>query len=106
MRNAKQKIIKMSPLYQFQPDYAVYPGETLRESLEDLQITPEEFAVRIGKPEQTISKILNGKSAITPDMAVQFEKVLNIPAKFWLAMQADYDRFIKQSTIHEFAPND
>jgi len=91
----------MSPLYQFEPDYAVHPGETLRESLEDLQITPKEFAVRTGKPEQTISKILNGKSAITPDMAVQFEKVLNIPAKFWLDMQADYDEYIARQKQDE-----
>ena len=81
----------MNTLYPFKPDYAVHPGETLCEKLEDLQITPKEFAIRTGKPEQTISKILNAKSAITPDMAVQFENVLNIPAKFWLGMQADYD---------------
>ena len=91
----------MSPLFKFEPDFAVHPGGTLREKLEDLQITPKEFAVRTGKPEQTISKILNEKSAITPDMAVQFEKVLNIPAKFWLDMQADYDEYIARQKQNE-----
>src|SRR5699024_1832798 len=51
-------------------------------------------AVRSGKPEKTIFSILRGSSSITPEMAVLFEKVLKIPAHFWLNMQRHYDEYI------------
>ncbi len=84
----------MSTKYRYKPDYAVHPGETLREKLEELGMTPKELAVRAGKPVKTISEILNSKSSITPEMAVQFEKVLNIPANFWIKKQANYNEFV------------
>ncbi len=80
--------------YTYQPDYAVHPGETLREKLEELVMTPKEFAVRTGKPVKTISEILNAKSSITFEMAVLFEKVLNIPANFWIKKQANFNEFV------------
>lgn len=78
---------------QFIPDSVFHPGETLAEKLEELKMGPKEFSVRTGKPEKTISQILSGGSAITPDMAVQFESVLKIPADFWLKRQYRYDEF-------------
>jgi HTH-type transcriptional regulator / antitoxin HigA len=73
---------------------STHPGETLKEKLEELGIGPKEFAVKADKPEKTITAILNGESSITPDMAIQFERVLKIPANFWLQRQVDYDEAI------------
>jgi len=82
-------------------NYAIHPGTTLREKLEELKITPKEFAIRTGKPIKTISNVLNGKSSITPEMAVQFEKVLNIPASFWMSKQANYNEYIAREKEKE-----
>lgn len=79
---------------QYHPPIVFHPGETLAEKLAEIDMGPKEFAVRTGKPEKTITAILKGKSRITPEMAVQFENVLKIPAHFWLNMQRDYDEFI------------
>ncbi|MCD6578349.1 HigA family addiction module antidote protein [bacterium] len=84
----------MSKKYILQPDYAVHPGETLREKLKELNMNPKEFAIRTGKPLKTISNVLNGKSSITPEMAVKFEKVLGIPANFWMKKQANYNEYV------------
>jgi len=84
----------MRARYKYEPDYAVHPGETLREKLEELGMTPKEFAVRTGKPVKTISEILNGKSSITFEMSVLFEKVLKISASFWIKKQANYNEFV------------
>ena len=81
----------MMTINQYHPDSVSHPGETLREKLEELNIGSKAFAVRTGKPEKTISLILNGESAITPDMAVLFESVLKIPAHFWMRRQSLYD---------------
>ena len=93
---------------QYYPDSVSHPGETLREKLEELNIGSKAFAVRTGKPEKTISLILNGESAITPDMAVLFESVLKIPAHFWMRRQNLYDesqaRQKRKAVIQEAIP--
>ena len=83
----------MGEEYKFTPDFATHPGETVKEKLEELAMSQKEFAVRVGKPEKTISLIINGKSAILPETAVLFEKVLDIPANYWLSHQAIFDEF-------------
>lgn len=74
--------------------YVPHPGETLREKLDELGMPIKEFAQRCIKPIPTIHHVLNGQSSITPDMAIAFEKVLQIPAHLWLNMQASYDEYI------------
>ena len=91
---------------QYIPQVVFHPGETLVEKLKEMKMGPKEFAVRTGKPEKTISKVLSGKSSITPDMAVQFESVTKIPAHFWLNRQRSYDEYIarkKRKSIIESA---
>ncbi len=78
-----------------------HPGETLAEKLNELQMGVKEFAVRTNKPEKTIITILKGKSSITPEMAVKFENVLNIPAHFWLNLQRNYDEFVARQKERE-----
>jgi HTH-type transcriptional regulator/antitoxin HigA len=76
---------------EYQPKSVTHPGLALREKLEEIKMSPKDFAIRCHKPIKTISEIMNGKSSITPDAAVQFEKVLKIPARFWLKWQSSYD---------------
>ena len=75
------------------PQSRPHPGETLQEKLEEMGMGPKEFAIRVGKPEKTITAVLNGQSAITPDMSVLFEKVTKIPANFWMNHQKNYDEY-------------
>ncbi len=86
---------------QYRPQIAFHPGETLEEKLEELGMGPKEFAIRTGKPEKTVIAILKGKSSITPEMAVQFEHVLKIPAHFWLNMQRNYDEYLAREERQE-----
>ena len=87
----------MAKQNQYFPQSVPHPGETLVEKLEELGMGPKEFAIRTGKPEKTITAILNGKSSITPDMAVQFENVTKIPANFWMNHQRGYDEYIART---------
>src|SRR5258705_1289962 len=74
----------------FTPDYSEPPGAYLEEVLETRGIRKSEFAIRCGRPAKTISKIIAGKAAIMPDAALQFERVLAIPARLWLTMAASH----------------
>ncbi|EDM33951.1 putative plasmid maintenance system antidote protein, XRE family [Pedobacter sp. BAL39] len=83
----------MSAVNEFYSEIAFHPGETLTEKLEELRMGPKEFAIRTGKPEKTIIAIAKGESSITPEMAVLFESVLKIPARFWIKRQYNFDEY-------------
>jgi len=84
----------MTKRNEYVPQTVTHPGVTLKEKLDELGMSQKEFAVRTEKPEQTIVKVIDGKSALTPDMAVKFESVLGIPATFWLNRQQQYDEAV------------
>jgi len=82
---------------KFNPDYVVPPGVTLLENLDYLGMTQKDLAVRTGRPIKTINEIIKGKTAITPQTALQFERVLGIPASFWNNLEKNYrEMLIKQ----------
>ncbi len=80
---------------------AFHPGVTLAEKLEEMKMSVKEFAVRSGKPEKTIIAIIGGNSSVTPDMAVAFENVTQIPAGFWLKKQGNYDEYVARKKQEE-----
>ncbi len=75
---------------EYDPDVVSPPGETLAEVLESRGMTQADLAAETGSPKRTIDEIVAGKAAITPDMAIQLERVLGVPARFWNNRQRDY----------------
>jgi addiction module HigA family antidote len=75
---------------QYIPDYIALPGETLLETLEDREMSQAELAERTGRPVKTINEIIKGKAPITPDTALQLERVLGVPASFWNNLERNY----------------
>ena len=69
--------------FSYEPDYAVPPGESLQETLDAIGMTQVEFAQRTGLAAKTINFIVKGNAPITSETALQFERVLGIPASFW-----------------------
>ncbi len=82
---------------QYFPQTVSHPGIDLSEKLNELGMGPKEFALRTGKPEKTISAIIKGNSSITPDMAIQFENALKIPANYWLTRQYHFDECLTRN---------
>jgi len=73
------------------PDIAVSPGEYLAEEIEARGMSQKELARRMGRPSNAINEIVRGKKAITAETALQLEEVMpEIPARFWLNLEADY----------------
>lgn len=75
---------------RYRPDYATRPGEVLEAYLDALGMTKAELAERCGRPTKTISEIIHGKTAITPETALQLERVLGRPASLWQNLEAAY----------------
>jgi HTH-type transcriptional regulator / antitoxin HigA len=73
------------------PDIAIPPGEYLAEEIEARGLTQKELARRMRRPLNAINEIVNGKKAITAETALQLEEVMpEIPARFWLNLESDY----------------
>lgn len=79
---------------QFFPDEVFHPGETLSEKLSEIGISLKEFAIRCDMSEKTINEIVKGKAKISYETSMKFEKVLGIPAYFWIQRQSDYDEYM------------
>ncbi|MBI4295493.1 MAG: HigA family addiction module antidote protein [Chloroflexi bacterium] len=73
------------------PDVAIPPGEYLVEEIEARGMSQKELARRMGRPMNAINEIINGKKSITAGTALQLEEVMpEIPARFWLNLETDY----------------
>jgi len=69
-----------------------HPGEFIREVyLEELQISSRTVAAKLKVAPSTFTRLLNGKSSVTPEMALRLSKTLGRSPESWLAMQNNYD---------------
>lgn len=75
----------------FAPDYVIPPGKTLAETLQKSDMLQAHLAERTGLSRKMINDIINGSEPITPDTAIQLEKVFRVPTRFWLNLQKNYD---------------
>ena len=66
-----------------------HPGEILREWLGDLGVT--EAAGRLGVSRVTLSRILNGATGVSADMALRLHEGLGTSAEMWMGLQSSYD---------------
>jgi len=69
-----------------------HPGEILQELwLEPLGLSITKAAEHLKVSRKTLSEIINGKAAISPEMAVRLEMAFGKSARSWLGHQAEYD---------------
>ncbi|MDZ4815468.1 MAG: HigA family addiction module antitoxin [Verrucomicrobiota bacterium] len=72
------------------PAYATPPGDTLLETIQAMGMSQVELESRTGINKKTINRIIKGKEPITQKTALALEKVLKVPAHFWLNMDNRY----------------
>ena len=69
-----------------------HPGETVRvECIEESGLTVTEAARRLGCSRPALSRVLNGRAAISAEMALALERQGWSNADFWMRRQAVYD---------------
>lgn len=80
----------MNSQNQYHPDRVTPPGQILTEKLEELAMTRAELADSIGGSKEMVNQIVQGKAPILWETALQLERVLAIPARFWINAEAEY----------------
>lgn len=69
-----------------------HPGGILkRQYLEALNLSVAEVAAALRVSRKTLSKIVNERGAVTPDMALRLSKAFKTTPELWLNMQQAYD---------------
>jgi addiction module HigA family antidote len=71
-----------------------HPGEILDEEfVRPLEIDPAAFATTIGMSLDQFNELVEGKRGVTPEMAEELGRVLDMSPAFWLNLQHDCDRW-------------
>ena len=79
---------------EYKPDSVSPPGSTLRDALEERNMSQRELAERTGHSQKLISQIIHGKAPLLPETALELERVLEIPAHFWNNRERTYRDFL------------
>ena len=69
-----------------------HPGEFIREVyLDPLEVSSRTVAAKLKVSPSTLTRLLNGQSGVTPEMALRLSKTLGRSPESWLTMQNSYD---------------
>jgi HTH-type transcriptional regulator/antitoxin HigA len=74
----------------YEPNEVLPPGETLRETLEALDMSQTQLALRTDLSVKHINQIIQGQAALTHETAIALERATGVPARFWNALEAQY----------------
>ena len=80
-----------------------HPGKIIKEDyLRPLSITIKDMAAILGVSRKTLSKIINERGSITPDMALRLSRAFDTTADLWMNLQKNYDLWLAEHTSKEW----
>lgn len=88
------------------PYKATHPGSLISEELKFRSITQVELAARMGVQKSLLNELIKGKRAVNAELALLLEQILEIPAEYWMRLQAQYEldhARIQQKTIERLS---
>jgi addiction module HigA family antidote len=72
----------------------LHPGEIVRDALfSDTDLTVSSAAEKLSVERTTLSRLLNGHSGISPEMAKRLAMLLSTSIEMWMNVQRDYDLY-------------
>lgn len=77
----------------------VHPGALAKANLEELGLSVAYAAKTMKVTRQQLHNVIRGRSAVSPEMALRFEKAFGGSADMWLRMQVAYD--LAQARKHQ-----
>jgi antitoxin HigA-1 len=80
----------------------LHPGEVVRKVLiEGTGLTVTEAAEHLGVTRPTLSRLTNGKSGISPEMATRLSKLMRTSIDMWISLQAQYNIYLAKQCENE-----
>ena len=102
-----QSVKKNSPSYPYEPDYVVpvAPGELLREKLQEMEMTTEQFAEQSGLAIEAVELFYIGRLPVDTAIAETLERITQMPKDYWLRFEKQYrDDLILAEQKYRLAP--
>lgn len=73
----------------------MHPGQVLSEIyMSEMGLNQSQLAEKCGCSHRKINEIVNGKRGISPEFAIDLEKILGTSASMWVRIQAEYDLWV------------
>ncbi len=80
-----------------------HPGRIIRNHhLEPLSMTITDLATVLGVSRKTLSKIVNERGAVTPDMALRLSRAFDTSPDLWLNLQKNYDLWYASNHLNDW----
>ncbi len=80
-----------------------HPGKIIKEDyLKPLSLTITEMTTTLGVSRKTLSKILNERGTVTPDMALRLSRAFGTTPDLWLNLQKNYDLWQAEHSSKEW----
>ncbi len=80
-------------LYRYEPDYAIPPGDIIAEFIEEQGMTQVELARRLGVTTKHLNQLIRASVSLSNELAIALERVTGTPARFWNALEANFQDF-------------
>lgn len=69
-----------------------HPGRILKDALENIPMSVTAFAAHIGVSRVALSRVINERAGITPEMSIKLSQAFGQPTSdIWFRIQGDYD---------------
>lgn len=79
----------------------IHPGFVLANIyMSEMNLSQSDLARQLRCAHRKINEIVNGKRRITPEFAIELEKILGTTADMWVRMQAEYDLYLARQKTH------
>lgn len=82
----------MSNVNEYKDIVAFHPGYYIADIIDDMEISQNEFATRMGTTVETLSKLINGQANISNDLAKKLSVMLGTSVEVWQNLQNTYDQ--------------
>ena len=92
----------MSNVKEYKDIVAFHPGYYIADIIDDMEISQNEFATRMGTTVETLSKLINGQANISNDLAKKLSVMLGTSVEVWQNLQNTYDQ--KLLEIQQVSP--
>jgi plasmid maintenance system antidote protein VapI len=80
----------MATTLELAKSFLTCPGDTIQEHIDFIGMSQAEFAERMGRPKEKMNDLIKGRLPLTMTTAFKLEKVLGIPASFWINAENSY----------------
>jgi len=77
----------------------IHPGEFLRETLEEMELSQAEFARAISVSPMRVSHLVKGMRPVTAELALLLGRAFGQSPQYWLNLQMTYDLKTAQATM-------